>query len=278
MLQYNRVIKMHVATYKNIEVSHTTIQNKRTLTKIHYHDDYELYYLVAGKTNYFIGDEIFRVNPGNFVFVGKGVIHKTDSEDCHDNERILLSFNDDILTADAYEHIETLSKQKLIFIPQSKLYIFEDILHKIEKEYSEDSLYRREMINLYILQILALLCRMRQDITQSMNETEKIIHSISEYINSNFEKDLSLKTLSRRFAMSEGHLSRKFKAVSGMGLCEYITYVRIHNGARLLAETNFPLTKISAMCGFNDSNYFSSVFKRIKGTTPCKYQKGFSHE
>ncbi len=267
-----------VTTYKNFEVSHTNIQNKRSFTKIHYHNDYELYYLVAGKTNYFIGDEIFKVNPGNFVFVEKGVIHKTDSEDCFDNERILISFGDDILTPEAMEHIETLSKQKLIFIPKNKLYIIEDILHKIEKEHSEDNPFRREMINLYILQTLALLCRLHRKELMQMDETERIIHSVSEYINSNYEKDLSLKTLSRRFALSEGHLSRKFKAVSGMGLCEYITYVRIHNGASLLEETNYSLTKISALCGFNDSNYFSSVFKKIKGTTPCKYQKGFHNE
>ena len=267
-----------VTTYKNFEVSHTNIQNRRSVTKIHYHDDYELYYLVSGKTNYFIGDEIFKVNPGNFVFVDKGVIHKTDSEDCFDNERILISFKDDILTNEALEHIKTLSRQKLIFIPRNKLYVLEDILHKIEKEHADDKPFRREMINLYILQILALLCRMHRDTAIEMNETEKIIHCVSEYINSNFKEDLSLKTLSRRFAMSEGHLSRTFKAVSGMGLCEYVTYVRIHNGAKLLSETNYSLTQISAMCGFNDSNYFSSVFKKIKGTTPCKYQKGFQHE
>jgi len=266
---------MAVKTYKNFSVSHTQITNKRSFTGIHYHSDYELYYLVRGKTNYFITDEIFAVKPGNFVFVSKGVIHKTDSEDCTDNERILLAFDDSILTSEALKHIEELAEEKLIIIPPSQLYIFEDLLSKIEAEHASGS---QELIDLYTLELLALLCRHKQKKAVLRDETDEIIHSVSRYINQNFGQDLSLKNLSRTFAVSESHLSRKFKAVTGMGLCEYITFVRVHNGARLLKETNLSLTEISSRCGFNDSNYFSSVFKKIKGTTPYKYSKRYKME
>jgi len=264
---------MEVEKYKNREFSHTIISNKRTVSKVHYHDGYELYYLVRGKTNYFIRDEIFKVKEGDFVFVPKGVIHKTDSEECLNNERILLSFNDSILTAEASEHIKELSKEKLIYVPQKQRHIIEELLEKIEKEYSDDLNFSKELVNLYTLEIMLLLCRLKETNIRTLDETERIIQSISEYINSNFDQDLTLKSLSYRFAMSEGHLSRKFKAISGMGLCEYITFVRIHNAAKLLSRTDYSITEISAMCGFNDSNYFSSVFKKIKGTTPYKYSK-----
>lgn len=273
MIKYVKVIKMKITTYKNFEVSHSLPTNLPTYTGVHYHDDYELYYLLNGSTSYFIEDEIFRVKKGDFVFIGKGIIHKTDSEDAAAPERILLSFGDDILTPSAKEHINTLTREKVIYVPPKNLYEIEEVLFKIEKEYASQNLYKREMINLYILEILALLCRLRQESVPKDNETEKIIHSVSEYINSNFGKDLSLKNLSHTFGISQAHLSRKFKAVSGMGLCEYITYVRVHNGARLLEEGGYPLTKIASVCGFNDSNYFSSVFKKIKGTTPHKWRK-----
>lgn len=260
---------MTVKTYKNFSVSHTQISNRRSATGIHYHSDYELYFLVRGKTNYFIADEIFEVNPGNFVFISKGVIHKTDSEESLDTERILLAFDDSILTEAAKEHIKTLSDEKLIFIPPSQLYIFEELLSKIESENKNGS---RELINLYILEILALLCRHMQKMTHHRDEGSEIIHSVSRFINKNYQGDLSLKSLSKTFALSESHLSRKFRAVTGMGLSEYITFVRIHNGARLLKETSLPITEIATQCGFNDSNYFSSVFKKIKGITPYKYR------
>lgn len=264
---------MEIERFKDREFSHTIISNKRTVSTAHYHDEYELYYLIRGETNYFIRDEIFKVKAGDFVFVPKGVIHKTDSEECLNNERILLSFSDSILTPEASEHIKALSKEKLIYIPQENRHIFEELLKKIEIEYENERDFSKELVNLYTLEILLLLCRLKETNARDLDETERIIQSISEYINSNFQQDLTLKSLSRKFAMSEGHLSRKFKSISGMGLCEYITFVRIHNAAKLLSQTDFSLTEISSMCGFNDSNYFSSVFKKIKGTTPYKYSK-----
>ncbi len=264
---------MQISKSKNPNFSHTIISNKRSISTAHLHDEYELYYMLKGETNYFIRDEIFKVKQGDFIFVPKSVIHKTDSEECLNNERILLSFSDSILTPEASEHIKVLSKEKLIYIPEENRRIVEEVLEKIENEYKNESDFSKELINLYTLETLVLLCRLKETSTRNLDETEMIIQSISEYINSNFNQDLTLKSLSRKFAMSEGHLSRKFKSISGMGLCEYITFVRIQNASKLLSRTDYSLTEISSMCGFNDSNYFSSVFKKIKGTTPYKYSK-----
>ena len=73
---FSKVIIMDGYTYKNERFSHHRIKNKRKFTGIHYHDEYELYYLINGETKYFIGDEIFSVKKDNFVFVPKGMFHK----------------------------------------------------------------------------------------------------------------------------------------------------------------------------------------------------------
>ena len=82
-----------------------------------------------------------------------------------------------------------------------------------------------------------------------------------------------MEHICKTFSISEGYLSRKFKAVSGIGLNQYITYVRICHAEKLLTETNLSVTEIAEKCGFNGSNYFSSVFKKMKGMTPLMYKK-----
>ena len=79
----------------------------------------------------------------------------------------------------------------------------------------------------------------------------------------------------KQFSVNESHLSKKFKNVSGTGITEYIAYVRIMNAELLLRQNKYTISEIAFKCGFNDSNYFSTVFKRIKGISPLKYAKKY---
>ena len=55
------------------------------------------------------------------------------------------------------------------------------------------------------------------------------------------------------------------------GYKKFINISRITASEKYLLNTEKSITEIAALCGFNDSNYFASVFKKIKGITPKKY-------
>lgn len=259
---------------KNPLFSHNKVTNQRKITGIHCHSSYELYYLRNGETKYFVGDEIFHLEPGNFIMIPKGVLHKTDSENCLHSERMLVNFDDSLIDSETHPLLDELCACKLISLPVNQLYQAEEILHKLEIEFEKQSAFQQIMIRLYILELLTLLCRLKCDYIPHESASDTLIRTVSEYISANYATDLSLKSLSIRFSLSEGFLSRKFKAVSGMGINEYITHVRIHNAARLLTgSSRCSITEVAAQCGFNDSNYFTSVFKKIKGITPYKFYK-----
>lgn len=261
--------------YKNPDFSHDYVENRRKSTDVHFHDDHELYYLVNGSTKYFIDDKIFSIESGNFVIIPAGINHKTDSENCLVNERILVSFKSDTFSCEALNVLDSLFKESVIYIPNSKLEMIENVFSKIENEYKIRDTYSEYMINSHIEEILILMARYRQDFSPNLPDTDKIIHKISKYITKNYTQDLSLEKLSRIFSLSSAHLSRRFKAVAGIGINEYITYVRLSNAERLLKESDLPITEIAGMCGFNDSNYFSTVFKKAKGVTPLKFSHKF---
>lgn len=258
---------------KDRQVSRNKVIRKRQISKIHYHEEYELYYMLDGKTTYFIGDEIFSIEKGDFVFIPPGIIHMTDNRECMNNERILLHFGDELFDEKTMPILKIMQSLRVIYIPDNHLPELEALLYKIEVEFSQEEKSREILLNLYFLELLTLLCRYRCERKASITESAAIIYRISEYISANFEQEITLESLSREFAVSEGYLSRRFKAVTGMGLNQYITYVRITNGERLLRETESSVTEVAQSCGYSDSNYFAAVFKKIKGVTPLKYRK-----
>lgn len=271
--------KMKGFESKNLEFSYTKVTNRRVFMEtFHYHPDYELYYLINGTTQYLIGDEAIRVEKGEFVFVPKKLPHKTDSEKCLHNERILVCFGDEVFDAAMDGVLEELSREKLIRVEKSRLPVLTEILQKLQKEYSKERKFRDGMIINYIRELLLLLCRYRTAETQKISEADRLIYQISEYIATHFDESLSLEELSQKFALSTGHLSRKFKSVIGVGVGEYITYIRILNAEKLLKTTTLSITEIADRCGFNDSNYFSTVFRKTMGSTPHQYRKMSGNE
>ncbi len=238
----------------------------------HYHNSHELYILEKGVTRYLIGDNIYLLEPLDMIFVPKGVFHKTNSEKKLKTERALFSF-DDGFAGEAYQqYIDELKSDNYIRIPHEKQHILKEIINRIEREERHKSKDYREVQKLLLCELLVLISRYRtKEETKNLDDSYLTVKEAVKYISENYSSDLSLGFLAKKFALSTSHFSRLFKEITGIGLNQYINNIRISAAEKLLTETNLPVTQIATDCGFNDSNYFATVFKKIKGITPKKF-------
>jgi AraC-like DNA-binding protein len=69
------------------------------------------------------------------------------------------------------------------------------------------------------------------------------------------------------------HLSRKFKRDTGMTITAYQQNVRIHQAKHLLKNESIPIEEVSWMVGYEDSSYFTRIFKRDTGHTPSQFRE-----
>lgn len=272
MLKFNTVIKMAVYSLENSCFFERRIhKGPMTMPHMHFHDTHELYYLIRGKTKYFIGDEIFLLEPGDMVFIPKFVYHKTDNGDNTYVERLRLVFDDEFGGDEAKKYINKLKSRKLLRIPPENLNSFMQIFEQIENEENKKQSGYTEMEQLCFRQLLILISRYCTDDDKSLSEPFTMVQCIAKYISENYNADLSLETLSKKYCVSTSHLSRLFKNITGVGINEYINISRITAAEKMLLGTDISVTEIATKCGFNDSSYFSYVFKKLKGITPKKY-------
>ena len=96
-----------------------------------------------------------------------------------------------------------------------------------------------------------------------------------EYIQINLNRDLSLSTISNALFHSPSDISRRFKKETGESITSYINRSRIKEALFILENKNISITDASYMVGFNDVNYFTKVFKKLKGVTPSEYIKKY---
>ena len=82
----------------------------------------------------------------------------------------------------------------------------------------------------------------------------------------------SLGQLAREAGLSAFHFSRLFKKRNGLGFARARLEAKIAKARRLLSDSQISLAAVSAECGFKNSSYFSTVFKRLEGVSPRDFR------
>lgn len=120
----------------------------------------------------------------------------------------------------------------------------------------------------------ALTYLLEVEIHPTMIKYRSLIQQALTYINNHFaDPDMTLKTVSENVALSPSHFSTIFSQALGRTFIEYLTEQRINYAKNLLVTTDDKLTTITLEVGYNDSNYFSYLFKKKEGVSPTEYRK-----
>ena len=85
--------------------------------------------------------------------------------------------------------------------------------------------------------------------------------------------DFSIGKLADSMGVSEGHISRLFKAETDLGINNYLTRYRIRKAMDYLKDVQVKVYEVAEKTGYQDIAYFSNTFKKLVGKSPSDYQK-----
>ena len=101
---------------------------------------------------------------------------------------------------------------------------------------------------------------------------------VTEYIQQNLDKDLTLAELASVVYMSPYHFSRRFKRSTGVPPHRFVIRERIARASVVLTRPELSIAQISRMVGFGTPSHFTTVFRRATGITPKGYRTGYLRE
>ncbi|MBC8062140.1 MAG: helix-turn-helix transcriptional regulator [Clostridiaceae bacterium] len=271
---------------KDFEISEIKLYGTVSMVTNHFHDSYEIYYLLEGQRHFFVKDKVYDIKKGDLVFIDKNEIHKTFDAGAPFHQRILISFkkhylNNILVEANNYNLLECFHGNTYVLrLNTEDQNPIENLLSKMLSEdtncINSSSIYLKIMLS----ELLILAGRLFQTTPNYHIETSNPIHKkISEiifYINKNYAENLTLEFLSKRFFISTYYLSRTFKKITGLNLNQYVNTIRIKEAQKLLLSTSLNITNISENVGYDSITHFGRVFKLITGVSPLKYRKTLS--
>lgn len=105
----------------------------------------------------------------------------------------------------------------------------------------------------------------------STSQYSPVVGKCIDYIKINFYNKISLNTISNEIGISPSHLSRSFKKETNLTITEFINKVKIEEAKFLIKQNELSITDIALKVGFENHNYFCSVFKKLTSYTPKEY-------
>ena len=105
-------------------------------------------------------------------------------------------------------------------------------------------------------------------VSQKLNQLSPVI----EYIDKNYQKDITLVELADLIDLSPQYLCRLFKECLNIRPFEYLARKRVQQAKLLLLEGRWNINEIASMVGYNDCSYFCAVFKKHEMLSPAEFR------
>lgn len=100
-----------------------------------------------------------------------------------------------------------------------------------------------------------------------------LVGRINRLLSWHLEEGLDVRALATRLSISESHLRRRFRALTGLSLGHYLLHYRLNRAIKLLVHSRSSLTAIAFACGYESLAAFSRGFKAKVGQTPSDFRR-----
>ena len=265
-----------------LSIQHLHRVGYKAMEGYHFHDSYEIFYLIKGERVYFIEDRVYTARQGDLVIINPHVLHRTtSSSEVQEYERILIDFKAKFVNpadwAPGEELLPFSQKTSMIRFAVEEL----PDIDRTFREMHEECRDRRPGYEAYVRSsLIRLLVRIRRHSLQDANTVVLSAHpmhdkisEIAAYLNRNYREAITLNQIARQFHISPYYLSRVFSKLTGFRFREYLLAVRVKEAQRLLRESEDRIIDIAQSVGFEHVSHFQMTFKKMLGISPLKYRK-----
>ena len=245
----------------------------------HCHSCFELFYVESGACRFLVDENIIDIGTGDFILIPPLALHYTRYVFSTCRRTIVFFERDDI--SEAVRRF--MPRQEAFFTectvfqtPECKrTQVVEclDMMSREEKIGDEQSALIRQISLQALFLLCSRVCSFRIAPPADLRTSDEQVLGAAHYISRHYMNALTTQEVADAVGFSPNYLSRKFRKAAGVGLHEYLVFIRLHHAAMELVSTPDSITEIAFRCGFSDSNYFKDAFKKKYGVTPREYRK-----
>jgi AraC-like DNA-binding protein len=273
----------HAKYLENDSIKYELKTNELILSndqKTHFHDDIELLFVTAGNAELLVNGETNFISPGDLIMLMPYHVHSIKLKStqlklfqCHVSLSLLL-FSSISRTAERYISY-SLAYGNVVakFCNSEEKRIHDSFMELLEESKSESTL--NTMISLSI--VIKIILLFNRKITEALSNKSQLDHCLTwkmmQYMNSNFNKDISAKSISKEFSLTPLKVNNYFYLLTGDNFSQNLHRTRMRYACSMMQFEQLSNSFIGKYVGYKSTSAFFRKFKEMKNTTPDEYRK-----
>lgn len=235
----------------------------------HTHNHMELFFIVGGKGQFLINDQLHPVDANNLVIINPNILHTEVSLNAQPLEYIVLGVEGVELAANNTSDVpfNILDRHESVEISGC----LRNILREMEQKNTGYEDVCQAYMEILIIRLMRTTALAVPSEPQAIS-TNRQCAAVRRFIDLHFKEPLTLEQLAEEGHMNKYYLSHAFKREYGISPINYMISRRIEESKYLLAETDLSMSQIAQLLGFSSLSYFSQVFRRSQEISPKEYR------
>lgn len=227
-----------------------------------------------GSSRYVIGNHTYPIKKGDLIVTNSDVLHDNLLEKDDYVSYFALGIGD--LRLEGLEANHLIDDKSCPVIPAGEHYsAFDHLFKTIYELIASGESGMEETCHYLMMSIISLALHLISEAEpgEEPADISSMITEVRHYLDENYMRDISLKSVGSLFHVSPFHLSHVFKEETGYSLMNYVIRRRIGEAQTLLISTNDSITSIAGRVGFGNPNNFNIQFQKQVGLSPRQYRK-----
>lgn len=132
----------------------------------------------------------------------------------------------------------------------------------------------KEKLSALSVPLKYMLCVLYEENRKTISEANEhdVYRKALQYIKEHYTENITVADVARHIGYSESYFGYAFKKKYKMSIGQYIRELQLAKSKDLLENTSFSVASVASYVGFDDSNYFSALFKKYFGLSPKEYR------
>ncbi len=242
---------------------------------MHKHDSLcELLLCYRGFGTYKVGHNSYAIQQGDIIFGNVGELHELISD--YDTEIGTYCFG--------IQEVYFRGLPLNFLIPAGSSHVrasgalfplLESLCEQVDRLYAGNA-HERLTAQLMLLVLVLLSSRLPDEVHRcSLTPGSQLASRAKEYIDAHYTENITLESIAQAMGCSVPYLSHIFKEASGYAPIQYVIRRRIGLAQTWLISSDLSATQIAMMVGYDNTNYFNTLFKRTVGVSPIRYRKQY---